>query len=78
MPWEVALKKGKKTKKEKKKKEISLGVPIVVQWKRIPLVSRRMQVQSLASLSGLQIWPCRELWCRLQKRLRSVIAVTVV
>ena len=25
----------------------------------------RLQVQSLASLSGLRIWHCRELWCRL-------------
>ena len=26
----------------------------------------RMQVQSLALLSGLRIWHCLELWCRLQ------------
>ena len=25
----------------------------------------RMRVQSLASLSGLRIWHCCELWCRL-------------
>ena len=24
----------------------------------------RLRVQSLASLSGLRIWCCRELWCR--------------
>ena len=25
----------------------------------------RMQLQSLASLSGLRIWCCYEMWCRL-------------
>ena len=30
----------------------------------------RLQAQSLASLSGLRIWHCCELWCRLQTRLR--------
>ena len=38
-----------------------MGVPIVVQWKQIRLVSMRMQVRSLASLSGLGdpvlLWP---------------------
>ena len=38
----------------------------------------RMQVQSLASFSGLRIWHCRELLCRLQTRLRSGVAVAVV
>ena len=32
--------------------------------KRTRLGSMRMWVQSLASLSGLRIWCCRELWCR--------------
>ena len=36
-----------------------------------------MQVQSLASLSGLRIWHCCELWCRLPMCLRSGIAVAV-
>ena len=35
----------------------------------------RMQVRSLASFCGLRIWHCHELWCRLQTRLRSGIAV---
>ena len=35
-----------------------------------------MQVQSLASLSGLRIWGCPELWGRWQMRLRSGMAVT--
>ena len=34
-----------------------------------------MWVQSLASLSGLRIQCCHELWYRLQKQLRSRVAV---
>ena len=34
-------------------------------------------VQSLALFSGLRIQHCFELWCRLQTRLRSCMAVTV-
>ena len=37
-----------------------------------------MHVQSLASLRGLRIQGCRELWCRLQMLLGSGLAVTVV
>ena len=37
----------------------------------------RMQVRSLASLKGLRIWHCCELWCRSQTRLRSRVAVAV-
>ena len=40
------------------------GVPIVAQWKRIQLGTMRLQIPSLASLSGLRIWHCCELWCR--------------
>ena len=32
----------------------------------------------LASLNGLKIWRCYELWCRLQTRLGSCVAVAVV
>ena len=32
---------------------------------RTQLVSMRMQVRSRAQLSGLRIWRCCELWCRL-------------
>ena len=35
----------------------------------------RMQVQSLASLNGLRIQHCHELWCRLQAWLGSRMAV---
>ena len=53
-------------------------VPVVAQQKRIQLVSMRMQVRNLASLSGLRIWHFRELWCRLQMQLGSCVAVAVV
>ena len=38
----------------------------------------RLQVPSLALLSGLRIWHCHELWCRLQMRLRFHVAVALV
>ena len=38
----------------------------------------RMQVQCLALLSGLRILPYCELWCRLQTKLGSGIAVAAV
>ena len=52
-------------------------VPIMAQWKWISLVTMRTQVPSLSSLSGLRIWHCHELWCRLQMWLGSDIAVAV-
>ena len=53
------------------------GVPVEVQWKRIRLGTTRLRVQSLASLSGLRIRHCRELWCRSQTQLGSGVAVAV-
>ena len=50
----------------------------MVQRKQIRLGTMRLQVQSLASLSGLRIRCCRELWCRLQIQLRSGVAVAMV
>ena len=41
------------------------GVPMVAQRKRIRLGTMRLRVQSLASMSGLRIWRCYELLCRL-------------
>ena len=38
----------------------------------------RMQVQSLALLSGLKIQHCHELWCRMQMCLGSGVAVAAV
>lgn len=37
----------------------------------------RLWVQSLAPLSGLRIWRCHELWCKLQTHLRFGVAVAV-
>ena len=45
----------------------------MAQWKQIWLASTR----SLASLSGLRIWHCREPWCRSQTWIWSRIAVVV-
>ena len=50
---------------------------MVVQWKRIRLGTMRLQVQSLALLSGLRIWRCPELWYRSQMWLRSGVDVAV-
>ena len=55
-----------------------MGVPIVAQQKWIWLVSMSMRVQSLASLSRLRFWHCRELRCGSQTWLRSCIAMAVV
>ena len=51
--------------------------PLQLSGLRICLVSMRMRVQSLASLSGLGIWCCHELWFSSQMRLGSCIAVAV-
>ena len=45
--------------------DVKTRVPTVVQWKWIQLGTMRLQVQSLALFSGLSIWHCHELWCRL-------------
>ena len=55
-----------------------LVVPIVAQQIRIRLVSMRMQVRSLALLSGLRIQHCHELWCGSQMWLGSRVAVALV
>ena len=57
---------------QKPKFRILLGVPSVAQW------SKRMRVLSLASLRGLRIQRCQELWCRSQTQLRSCVVVAVV
>ena len=57
---------------------VNLGIPIVAHWKWIWLVTMRLCVPSLASLSGVRIQHCLELWCRSQILLGSHIAVVVV
>ena len=54
-----------------------LGVPIMVQQVTNQLVSMRLWVQSLASLSWLRIQRCHDLWCRSQMQLRSGVAMAV-
>ena len=41
-----------------------IGVPVTAETKRIWLGTMTLQVWSLASLSGLRIQHCCELWCR--------------
>ena len=53
------------------------GVPIMAQQKWIQLGTMRLQVLSLALLSGLRFWCCHELWCRWKMRLGYCIAVAV-
>ena len=43
----------------------------MAQQKPIRLGTMTLQVPSLASLSGLRIWRCHKLWCRLQTQLGS-------
>ena len=57
--------------------KLIIGVPVVVQWKRIRLGTMRLRVRSLASLGGLRIWHGRELWCRSQTWLKSRVAVAL-
>ena len=57
---------------------LKTSVPIIAQQKWIRLGTMRLHVRSLASLSGLRIQRCHELWCRSKTRLGSDIAVAVV
>ena len=47
----------------------------MAQWLMNPTRNMRLQVRSLASLSGLRIRRCRALWCRSQTWLESRVAV---
>ena len=49
----------------------------MAQQNEIWLRTMRLQVWSLASLSGLRIWSCCELWCRLQMQLGPGVAAAV-
>ena len=65
---------------------LNLAVAIQMNWEfliwisrlRTRLVSMRMWVWSQASLSGLRIQCCPELWCRSQMCLGSGVAMAVV
>ena len=54
-----------------------MGVLLVVQQKRIQLVSMRIWVGSLASPSGSGIQCCPELWYRSQMRLGTCMAMAL-
>ena len=41
--------------------KMDVGVPVVAQWQCTQLISTRMQVPSLALLSGLRMQRCHEL-----------------
>ena len=71
-----AIKKKKMFSVENVKNESS-GVPVVAQWSMNPTRNMRLHVRSLALLSGLRIRHCCELWCGLQTRLRSHVAVAL-
>ena len=81
------LGKVKKKKKRKKIKQVKpsrifpskllFGVPVMAQGKQIRLGTTRLRDRSLAFLSGLRIPSRRELWCRLQTRLGSGVAVAL-
>ena len=49
----------------------------MAQQKQIQLETMMLQIQSLASLSGLRIRCCHELWGRSQMQLRPSVAVFV-
>ena len=63
---------------QRKIRKVESGAPIFAQRKQIQLASRRTQHQFLASLSGLRIQHCHELWCRSQMQLKSGVAVAAV
>ena len=64
---------------EKKRKEKNdWEFPLCPRALQTRLVSMRMWVWSLASLSGLRIQSCCELWCRSQMQLGSLVAVAMV
>ena len=53
------------------------GVPSVARWLTNPTRNHEVAGSVPAPASGLTIRRCRELWCRLQTRLRSRVAVVL-
>ena len=51
--------------------------PLWLSSQQTQLASMRRKVQSLASISGLRIQHCHELWCRSQTQLGSCVAVAL-
>ena len=75
LSWKPPYAAGAALEKIKKKKKS--GIPEVVQRKWIWLGTMRLQVPPLASLSGLRIRHCHELWCMSKIQLGSGVAVAV-
>ena len=50
----------------------------MAQWLVNPASIHETWAQSLDLISGLGIWCCPELWCRLQMWLGSLVAMAVV
>ena len=75
LAWELLYAAPAALKSKIKKAE---GVPVVVQWRQIRLRTMRLRVRSLASLSGLRIQRCHELWCWWQTWLGSGLAVALM
>ena len=59
------------------KNSVKNGVPVMAQWLTNPTRNHEDAGSILALLSGLRIWCCSELWCRLQMRLESGVVVAV-
>ena len=51
---------------------------MTAQWLTNPTRNHKFAGSIPGPLRGLRIRHCRELWCRLQMRLRSGVAVAVV
>ena len=66
------------TNQQPHKKHTRIGAPAAAPWVKNPTSIHEDSVQSLASLSGLRIRCCRELWCRSQTRLRFHATLAVV
>ena len=56
----------------------SLGVPVMAQWLRNPARNHEVAGSIPGLVSGLRIWRCCGLWCRLQMQLGSGVAVALV
>ena len=54
-----------------------LEFPLWLSGQQIQLGTMRLRVRFLAFLRGLRIRRCRDLWCKSQTRLGSLVAVAV-
>ena len=58
-------------------KKLSYGVPVVAAVEMNPTRNHEVAGSILASLNGLKIRRCREVWCRSQTWLKSGVAMAV-